>query len=75
MKVKELIELLEGFDENEEVLFLPNNSYYPEDFSKQFSKDAYIRAFWGSDYHATVLFSGEQVGGLGSDDEDEEDDE
>lgn len=75
MKAKDLIELLEGLRPDEEVFFLPNNSYYPEDFSERVRRNGNIRSFWGPDYKATIIFSDGQVGGLGDDDEEEDDDD
>ena len=73
MKVKDLIGILEGFNEDEEILFVPTNSYYPEDFSYNVRRNAKINSFWGSESQAIVIFSDGQVGGLGSSDEEEED--
>ena len=64
MKVKDLIEILEGLKEDEEILFLPENSSYQEDFSDETRRNVGIRSFWGKDYKATILISGEQVGGM-----------
>lgn len=75
MKVKDLIDILEGLDENEEVYFLPTNSYYPEDFSDDVRRNMNINSFWGGGHKATILFSDGQVGGLGGDDEEEEEDD
>lgn len=75
MKAKDLIEILESLDENEEILFLPTNSYYPEDFSDDVHSNVTIRAFWGADYKATVLYSDGQAGGLGDDDEEEDEED
>ena len=73
MKVRDLIDLLEGLNEDEEILFVPNNSNYPEDFSKNIRRDAKVIAYWGPDYKATILFSKGQVGGLSYEDDEEED--
>lgn len=64
MKVKDLIEILETLKDDEEILFLPENSYYPEDFSADIRRDVGIRPFWGAGYKANILVSGEQVGGV-----------
>ena len=71
MKVKDLIEILECLKEDEEILFLPENSHYPEDFSDIIRRDVVINSFWGDDYKATILYSDGQVGGLGEDDEED----
>ena len=73
MQASELIEILEGLRPDEEVFFLPNNSSYPEDFSGFIRRNVNIRAFWGPDYKATIIFSDGQVGGWSDDDEDDED--
>lgn len=63
MKVKDLIYFLEGFRDEEEIYFLPNNSCYPEDFSENFRRGVEIRSFWGDNFKGTVLISDGQVGG------------
>lgn len=63
MKAKDLIEILEGLRENEEVYFLPNNSDYPEEFTFDVRRNVEIRAFWGDDFKGTLLVSDGQVGG------------
>ena len=63
MKAKELIEILEGLKPDEDVFFLPENSYYPEEFTYEIRRNVEIRAFLGSDFKGTIITSDGQVGG------------
>lgn len=65
MKARELIEMLEGLDPEKEVYFLPNNSYYAEEISTDYTKNASIHTFWGPDKKGVaVIYSGGQVGSV-----------
>lgn len=63
MKVSDLIDLLEGLKPDEEIYFLPTNSYYPEDFSEDVRRKVEIRSFWGENFKGTIISSDGQVGG------------
>ena len=57
--------MLEGLNPEKEVYFLPNNSYYAEDISSDYTKNAFIRTFWGADRKGVaVIYSGGQVGSV-----------
>ena len=64
MKVRELIEILEDFDENMEVR-IGMVQRYGSNFAKEVSKNVkehMIRSFYGDDYNAVVITEGSQVG-------------
>lgn len=73
MKARELIELIEeNCEDNDEVVFLPQNSYYPERIDD--IEEMFIVPFYGNkNRKAMFLTSGGQVGGSTSEDEDDED--
>lgn len=61
MTVRELIEELEGYDDNKEVLMCPSFSDYVESIG-EVNGLREIRAFYGSDFDAVILGSNGQVG-------------
>lgn len=61
MTVKELKEMLNGYDDNKEVVFRPYMNDYI--YEPQFASTHEVRKFWGSDTHAVVI-GGEQVGSI-----------
>ncbi len=64
MKVRDLVEILENLPQEDEIYFLPENSNYPEDFGYGVRRNMEIRAFWGSDFKGTIMYSEGQVGGI-----------
>ena len=62
MTVRELIEELEEFDEDMEVVFKPSNSHYVD--SVGYLKEKEISSFYGSDRKAVVLVSDGQTGAV-----------
>ena len=75
MKVRDLIEALEQFDEDMEVrIGMIQN--YGSNFAMNIVDDVEehtIRAFYGKDYKAVVITEGNQVGTVNYNDDDEED--
>lgn len=75
MKVRDLIEELEQFDEDMEVrIGMIQN--YGSNFAMNIIEDVAehkIRSFYGEDFKAVVLTEGNQVGTVDYDDEEEED--
>jgi hypothetical protein len=75
MKVRDLIEELEQFDEDMEVrIGMIQN--YGSDFAMNIVEDVAehkIRSFYGEDFKAVVLTEGNQIGTVDYDDEEEED--
>lgn len=61
MTVRELREMLEEHDDNAEVLFQPDNSYYLESFECAIGRRP-VNAFYGNDFEAVIIESGGQVG-------------
>lgn len=64
MTVKELIDRLECFDENAEVV-IGMKQPYGSDFAQKICRgieEHPIRSFWGADYNAVVITEGEQIG-------------
>ena len=64
MKVRELIEALEQFDEDATVV-IGMQQRYGSDFAMAICEDVAqlnIKAFYGDDYEAVVLTEGSQVG-------------
>ena len=59
MTIRELINELQEYDENIEIVFNPENSDYVD--SPRSIQKKEVRAFWGKDYKAIVI-KGEQVG-------------
>lgn len=74
MKVRDLIEELENFDEDMEVrIGMIQN--YGSNFAMNIIDDIAehnIRAFYGKDFKAVVITEGNQVGVVDYDDEEEE---
>lgn len=64
MTIGELKDILNGYDDNDKVLFKPaNSSYYVEAISHATGKN--VNPFWGNkDYNAVVLISDGQVGSV-----------
>lgn len=77
MTVRDLIEMLEEFDEDMEVrIGMIQN--YGSNFAMSIMNDVAvhnIRTFYGDDFKAVVLTEGHQVGTVDYDDDDEYDDE
>lgn len=61
MRVRELREMLEEYDDNSLVVFQPENSSYVENFENAIGHRP-ISAFYGNDYEAIVIKSGGQCG-------------
>jgi len=61
MTVKELKEMLNGYDDNKEVVFKPQKSDYV--YAPKYACTHEVRKFWGSDTHAVVICT-EQTGGI-----------
>ena len=75
MKVRDLIEILETYDENAEVI-IGMRQTYGTDFAMGIEYDIAehrINAFYGSDYKAVVITEGSQIGAVAYDDEDDDD--
>lgn len=62
MTVGELKELLEGYVDNTQVVFLPDNSDYVEDIRGLKRKT--ISSMWGNDFEAVVIRSDGQAGSI-----------
>jgi hypothetical protein len=76
MKVKDLIEILETYDENAEVI-IGMRQRYGTDFAKSIEYDIAerkIRAFYGADFKAVVITEGSQIGAVVYNDDDDDDD-
>lgn len=75
MKVRDLIEELENFDEDMEVrIGMIQN--YGSNFAMNIVEDVAehkINTFYGDDFKAVVITEGNQIGTVDYDDEDEED--
>lgn len=74
MTVRDLIDMLEEFDEDMEVLIGMQQSY-GSDFAMDIAYDVgeyKINAFYGDGYHAVVLTEGSQVGTVRYNDDEEE---
>ena len=77
MTVRDLIEMLEEFDEDMEVC-IGMIQRYGSDFAMNICDDVEkhkIRSFYGDDFKAVVLTEGEQIGTVKYDDEDEDEEE
>ena len=75
MTVRDLIEALEAYDDDMEVM-IGMRQNYGSDFAMDIEYDIgeyEIRAFYGEDYKAVVLTEGSQCGVVGYDDDDGED--
>lgn len=77
MTVRDLIEMLEEFDEDMEVrIGMIQN--YGSNFAMNIINDIAehnIRTFYGNDFKAVVLTEGNQIGTVDYDDEEEEDED
>ena len=77
MTVRDLIEMLEEFDEDMEVrIGMIQN--YGSNFAMNIVEDVAehkIRAFYGKDFKAVVITEGNQIGTVDYDDGEEEEDE
>ena len=74
MTVRELIEMLEEFDEDMEVC-IGMMQKYGSDFAMDICDDVeihQIHSFYGDDYKAVVITEGSQMGVVNYDDKDEE---
>lgn len=74
MTVRDLIEMLEGFDEDMEVR-IGMIQRYGSNFAMNICEDVEehtIRSFYGKDFKAVVLTEGNQIGTVDYDDEEEE---
>lgn len=77
MTVRDLIEMLEEFDEDMEVrIGMIQN--YGSNFAMNIVDDIAehkIKGFYGEDFKAVILTEGEQIGSVDYDDEEEDEDE
>ena len=74
MRVKDLIEILETYDENAKVI-IGMRQTYGTDFAMEIEYDIAerkIRAFYGNDYKAVVITEGSQCGAIDYNDDDED---
>lgn len=62
MTVRELIDELERFNDDMEVVMKPNNSIYADGINGITVKE--LRAFWGSDRDVLVITSSGQEGAV-----------
>lgn len=62
MTVGELIDILENFDEDAEVVFQPSNSMYAEGISDASIEE--LRAFYGKNRDVVVISSSGQEGAV-----------
>lgn len=60
MTVGELKEILQTYDDNEEVFIKSANSSYVQKTNYICKKT--VRAFWGKDYNALIIQGGAQLG-------------
>lgn len=77
MTVRDLIEILEEFDEDMEVR-IGMIQTYGSNFAMNICEDVEehkIRTFYGKDFNAVVITEGNQIGTVDYDDEDEWEDE
>lgn len=77
MTVRDLIEMLEEFDEDMEVC-IGMMQRYGSDFAMDICDDVEIHkinSFYGDNYKAVVLTEGSQIGTVKYDDEDEDEEE
>lgn len=75
MTVRDLIEELQNFDDDMEVI-IGMRQTYGTDFAMDVEYDIEerkIRAFWGNDYKAVVITEGSQCGAVVYDDDAEDD--
>ena len=77
MTVRDLIEILETYDDDMEVI-IGMIQTYGSNFAMRIVDDIAehrINTFYGKNFNAIVLTEGNQIGVVNYDDEDEEDDE
>lgn len=77
MTVRELIDILESYDDDMEVI-IGMRQTYGTDFAMEINYDVEerkIRAFYGKDYKAVVITEGSQCGAVAYNDDDEDEDE
>lgn len=77
MTVRELLEMLEEFDEEMEIV-IGMQQKYGSDFAMEIFNDVEehkVRAFYGKDFKAVVITEGEQLGVVDYDDKYKEEDE
>ena len=77
MKVRDLIDILETYDDDMDVI-IGMKQKYGSDFAMDIEFDIEehnIHAFYGNDYKAVVITEGSQCGVVDYNDEDEEDEE
>ena len=75
MKVRELINLLENFDEDMEVR-IGMKQKYGTDFAMHIDsciEEYTIKSFWGEDYKAVVITEDNQCGAVDYDGDDDDD--
>jgi hypothetical protein len=64
MKVKELVTLLQGLNQESEIYFLPDHGMYVRDFTPSIFQDVTIRGMFGGELKGTVIGSGGPVGSI-----------
>lgn len=62
MTVRELIDELENYDEDMEVVFRGSNTMYVDSIIT--TGTAEVRAFYGDNWEAVVLYADQQVGAI-----------
>ena len=62
MTVRDLIDELENYDEDLEVVFNGNNTIYVDSIGTTGTSE--VRAFYGKDWEAVVLYADQQVGAV-----------
>ena len=64
MTIRELKEILASFDDNAIVVIKPSNTRYVESVNEYGIKTRDITAFYGDDFNAVVISTGEQLGSI-----------
>ena len=62
MTVRNLIDKLENYDEDMEVVFRGSNTIYVDSIETTGTNK--VRAFYGDDWEAVVLYADQQVGAV-----------
>lgn len=62
MTVRDLIDELENYDEDLEVVFRGSNTMYVDSIETTDINE--VRAFYGNDWKAVVLYADQQVGAV-----------
>ena len=62
MTVRDLIDELENYDEDMEVVFRGSNTMYVDSIGTTGTNE--VRAFYGDDWEAVVLYADQQVGAV-----------